>query len=130
MFAHTFAGAKDTYTESKAAVTRDNDASSFKLQTGCCIELFDEKNFGGKRKTLCESTQFCTNTGCDWWNDKISSFKLFLKGQYFLFYDQCNQHIREYLKFIGTPTTGFSGVFLVEKYSPPLIFDNNSRTLF
>ena len=74
IFQHmSYKGIKDAYTTSTVQVKRNNDASSFKLPAGCCIEIFDEANFNGSNKTFCKDTQWLGDYG---WNDKLSSFKL------------------------------------------------------
>ena len=67
-------GQKDRYTSDAAQVKRNNDASSFKLKSGCCLEIFDTANFHGKSKEFCNSIGWLGSYG---WNDKLSSFKLY-----------------------------------------------------
>ena len=51
--------------------------SSVKLSPGCCVMLFEHEDFHGSSEKVCESVGWIGDKVGHWWNDKLSSFKLF-----------------------------------------------------
>ena len=51
---------------------RNDDMSSLKVSSGCCVVLFQDTEYGGKSKKVCNDL---SSFGREW-NDRVSSVKL------------------------------------------------------
>ena len=74
MYQHDFKGVQDRYTENTPHLRRNNDMSSLKVSSGCCVILFKDFNYGGKSRRVCHDLSFKELGNA--WNDRASSIKL------------------------------------------------------
>jgi len=72
-----YRGIRDRYTNSVSRVRRNDDMSSLRVPGGCCVRIYEHVNYRGRSRTLCGSTGWIGS----WWNDKMSSLKVFRRGQ-------------------------------------------------
>lgn len=74
-----YQGAHHDYTENATVVEHNNQYSSLKITpAGCCVDVYQQKNFGGPKATFCKNEpQFR-----DWINDGTSSLKVYGKTNY------------------------------------------------
>lgn len=68
-----YKGVRDVYRENTGQVKRNDDMSSMKVEDGCCAEIYEHYNFGGKHEKHCRSVSWIGNN----WNDIVSSVKVF-----------------------------------------------------
>ena len=67
---------KNRYTGNAAGLERNDDATSLQLPPGCCVDLYEHGNYGGKVFKTCESVVLTQLDGQNW-NDQASSLKTY-----------------------------------------------------
>ena len=67
---------KNRYIGNAAGLKRNDDATSLQLPAGCCVDLYEHGNYGGKVLKTCESVVLTQLDGQNW-NDQASSLKTY-----------------------------------------------------
>ena len=61
------------YDKNTSPLIRDNDMSSLKVPTDCCVTVYADEGYAGESRTFCENEPWLGTYG---WNDKVSSIKI------------------------------------------------------